>query len=102
MATALAILISANMVSRFKRVTLEEVTEFKEAAENVNTRKSTINWLKDFKKWCAENSFRKKQEMIPPEQLVKVLERSYASVFKQVDGTDLSPVILKGNQMVFS
>ena len=90
------------MASRFKTVTLEEVTELKEAAENPNTRKSTINWLRDFKKWCDENSFEKKQEMILLEQLDKVLERFYASVFKQVDGTNLSPMILKGNQMVFS
>ena len=40
-------------------------------------------------------------EMILIEQLDKVLERFYASVCKQ-DGTDLSPMILKGNQMVFS
>ena len=35
------------------------------------------------------------------EQLDKVLERFYASAFKQ-DGTDFSPMILIGNQMVFS
>ena len=65
MATALVISISAKMASRFKTVTPEEVTELKEAAENLNTRKSTINWLRDFKKWCDENSFEnKKQEMI--------------------------------------
>ena len=52
--------ISAKMALRFKTVTLEEVTELKEVAENLNTRKSTINWLRDFKKWCDENSFEKK------------------------------------------
>ena len=56
MATALVISISAKMASRFKTVILEEVTELKEAAENLNTRKSTINWLRDFKKWCDKNS----------------------------------------------
>ena len=50
MATALVISISAKMASRFKTVTPEEVTELKEAAEDVNTRKSTINWLRDVKK----------------------------------------------------
>ena len=48
MATALVMSISAKMASRFKTVTPEEVTELKEAAENLNARKSTINWLKDF------------------------------------------------------
>ena len=47
-------------------------------------------------------ALKKKQEMILLEQLDKVLERFYASVFKQFDGTNLSPMILKGNQMVFS
>ena len=61
-------------------VTPEEVTELKEAAENLNTQKCTINWLRDFKKWCDKNSFeKKKQEMILLEQLDKVLERFYAS-----------------------
>ena len=60
MATALVIPISAKMASRFKTVTPEEVTELKEATENFNTRKSTINRLRDFKKWCDENSFEKK------------------------------------------
>ena len=90
------------MATALVTVTLEEVTELKEAAEKLNTRKSTINWLRDFKKWYDENSFEKKQEMILLEQLDKVLERFYASVFKQFDGTNLSPMILKGSQMVFS
>ena len=62
MATALVISISAMMASRFKTVTPEEVTELKEAAENLNARKSTINWLRDFKKWCDENSFEKNRK----------------------------------------
>ena len=60
MATALVISISAKMASRFKTVTPEEVTELKEMTENLNTPKGTINWLRDFKKWCDENSFEKK------------------------------------------
>ena len=62
MATSFVISISAKMASRFlKTVNLEEVTELKEATENLNTRKSTINWLRDFKKWCDENIFEKKK-----------------------------------------
>ena len=75
------------MASRFKTVTIEEVTKLKEAAENLNTRKSTINWVRVFEKWCDENRLEKNLEMILPEQLDKVLERFYASVCKQ-DGTD--------------
>ena len=62
------------MASRFKTVIIEEVTKLKEAAENLNTRKSTINWVRVFEKWCDENSLEKNLEMILPEQLVKVLE----------------------------
>jgi len=53
----------AKMVSRFKKVTDEEVTELKEVAENSNTRKSTINWVRVFDKWCDENSLQKNLEM---------------------------------------
>ena len=57
------------MASRFKTVTIEEVTKLKEAAENLNTRKSTINWVRVFEKWCDENSLEKNLEMILPDQL---------------------------------
>ena len=82
------------MASRFKKVTNEEVTELKEAAENLNTRKSTTNWVRVFDNWCDENSLEKNLEMILPEQLDKVLERFYASECKQ-DGTDYEPGSLK-------
>ena len=49
----------AKMASRFKTVTAEEVTNLKEAEENLNTRKSTINWVRVFEKWCDENSLEK-------------------------------------------
>ena len=65
----------AKMTSRFKKVSEEKVTELKEAAENSNTRKSTINWVRVFDKWCDEKSLQKNLEMILPEQLDKVLER---------------------------
>ena len=66
----------AKMASRFKTVTIsEEVTKLKEAAENLNTRKSTINWVRVLEKWCDENSLEKNLEMILPQQLDKELER---------------------------
>ena len=83
------------MASRFKTVAVEEFTELIEAAGNLNTRKSTINWLRDFKKWCDENSFgKKKQEMVLFEPLDKVLERFYDTI--------CHPRYLEGNQMVYS
>ena len=64
------------MASRFKPVTIsEEVMKLKEAAENLSTRKSTINWVRVLDKWCDENSLEKNLEMILPQQLDKVLER---------------------------
>jgi len=56
------------MVPRFKTVTIEEVTELTEGAENLNMRKSTINWVRVFEKWCDENSLEKNLEMILPQQ----------------------------------
>ena len=64
------------MASRFKIVTIsEEVTKLKEAAENLNTLKSTTNWVRVLEQWCDENSLEKNLEMILPEQLDEVLER---------------------------
>ena len=64
------------MASRFKTVTIsEEVMKLKEAAENLNARKSTINWVRVLEKWCDEYSLEKNLQMILPEQLDKVLER---------------------------
>ena len=97
MATALVISISAKMVSRFKTVPLEEVTELKEATENFNARKRPINWVSVFEKLCDKNSL-EKIEMILLEQLNKVVERFSASACKK----DLLPMILKCNEMVFS
>ena len=65
------------MASRFlKTVTLEEVTELKVAAENYNTRKSTIKWVRVFEKLCDENTLEKNMETIL-EELDKVLERGF-------------------------
>ena len=43
------------MASRFKDVMDEEVTALKDAAENLNTRKSPINWVRVFENWCDKN-----------------------------------------------
>ena len=42
------------MVSRFEDVTDSDVAALKDAAENLNTRKSTVNWLRVFENWCDE------------------------------------------------
>ena len=82
------------MTSRFKDVTDEVVTALKDAVENLNTRKSTINWLRVFENWCNENGFEKNPDTSRPEQLDKVLGRSFACMCKQ-DGTDYEPGSLK-------
>ena len=85
---------SAKMASRFKDVTDEEVTALKDAAENLNTRKSTINWVRVFENWCDENGLEKNPETVRPEQLDKVLERFFPCLCKQ-DETDYEPGSLK-------
>ena len=82
------------MASRFKDVTDEEFISLKDAAENLNTRKSTINWVRVFENWCDENGLEKNPETVRPEQLDKVTERFFACVSKQ-DGTDYEPGSLK-------
>ena len=86
---------------------MKEVKALKDAAENLNTRKSTINWVKVFENWCEETGLEKNPETVCPEQLDKVLERFFACVCKQ-HRTDrdcernLSPKMLTGNRMVNS
>ena len=91
---------------------MKEVTALKDVVENLNTRKSTINWVKVFENWCDKNGIGKN---ITVRQFVLSCWIKYSSVFffflacmcKQ-DGTDhdcehnLSPIILKGNQMIHS
>ena len=57
------------MASRFEDVTDSDVAALKDAAENMNTRKSTVNWLRVFEKWCDENALDKSAEKLPPEQV---------------------------------
>jgi len=75
-------------------VTIEKDTALKETAENLNTRKSTINWVRVLERWCDENSLERCLEMILPEQLDEALEQFYAFVCKQ-DGTDYERGSLK-------
>ena len=84
---------AAKMASGFEDITDSDVAALKDAPENLNTRKSTVNWLRVFENWCDENALDKSAEKLP-EQLDKVFERFYASVRKQ-DGTDYEPGYLK-------
>ena len=54
---------------------MKEVTALKYAAENLNTRKSTINCVRIFENWCDENGV-KNPETVHPEQLDKVRTRA--------------------------
>ena len=86
---------------------MKDVSALKDAAENLNTRKSTINWVRVFENCCHENGLEKNPETVRPEELHKILERFFACVCKQ-GGSDhdcernLSPMTLKANQMVYS
>ena len=66
-------------------MTLEEVTELKKAAENLDAQMNTINWMSVFYRWCDENSPEKNLEMILIEQLDKVLEQFYACKQDEID-----------------
>ena len=73
------------MASRFKDFTDERSygINLKDAAENLNTQKSTINCVRVFENWCDENGLEKSPETVCPEQLDKVPERFFACVCKQ-------------------
>ena len=50
---------------------MKEVTAIKDATENLNMQKSTINWVRVFDNWCDENGLEKNPETVCPQQLVK-------------------------------
>ena len=94
-------------ISGLKMLRMKVVTALKDTAENLNTRMSTINWVRVFENWCDENGFENNPETVRSKKLDKGVERFFACVCKQ-EGTDhdcernLSTIILKGNQMVYS
>ena len=49
---------------------MKEVTALKDVAENLSTRKSTINWVRVFENWCDENGLEKNPETVRPEHSV--------------------------------
>ena len=53
-----------------KMLRMKEVTALKDVAENLNTRKSTINWVRVFENWCDENGLEKNPETVRPEHSV--------------------------------
>ena len=61
-----------------KMLRMKEVRALKDAAENLNTRKSTITWVRVFENWCDENGLEKYPETVRPEQSDKILERFFA------------------------
>ena len=52
------------MASRLKMLRMKEVTALKEATEDLNTRKSTFNWVRVFENWCDENGLEKNPETV--------------------------------------
>ena len=86
---------------------MKEVTALKDSAANLSTRKSTINRVRGFENWCDENGLRKTLRRLILSSWIKFSSGFFSYVCKQ-DGTDhdcernLSPMILKGNQMVYS
>ena len=82
------------MSSRFKDVTDERsYTALKDSAENLNTRKSTINRVRVFENWCDENGLEKNPDTVRPEQLDKVLERFLPACVNKTEPTTIASVI---------
>ena len=58
---------------------MKEVTALKDAGEDLNTRKSTIKWMRVFENWCDENGLEKNPETVRPEQLDEVFELFFSA-----------------------
>ena len=81
------------MASRFEDVTDSDVAALKDAAENLNTRKSTVNWLRVFENWCDENTPKKALRSFLLNSWIKLLSGFMPlSVNKTKPTTNLGPV----------
>ena len=72
---------------------MKEVTALKDAAENLNMRKSTINWVTVFENWWDENGLDKNPEMVRPEQLDKVFEGFLPACVNKTEPTTIVSII---------
>ena len=68
---------------------MKKVATLKEATENLNTRKSTINWVRVFENWCDENVLEKNPDTVRPEQLDE-----YSSGFLPACGNKTEPTTI--------
>ena len=73
--------------------------------KNENTNKSTVFWMRVWRKWCFEKKNQSEIQNIPLVELDILLERSYAEV-KNKDGNDYKPdslmfscILLASNSM---
>jgi hypothetical protein len=82
-------------VSRFPEVPSEEIEELKSSAVNVNTTRSTKQWMNVLKSWCTSRRIQNVNiTTMAPHELDKLLSKFYAEVKKR-DGTDYEPDCLR-------
>ncbi|KAK3730999.1 hypothetical protein QZH41_006644 [Actinostola sp. cb2023] len=80
--------------SRFPVLSEDDITHLQASAENANTKRSTIYWMKVLATWCKSRDVTVKIETLEPADLNTLLNQFYAEV-KKVDGEDYEPESLK-------
>ena len=82
-------------VSRFPEVDSEDIEDLRSSALNINTSRSTKQWMNVFNSWCIARRFQNVNiETMATLDLDKVLCKFYAEV-KKKDGEDYEPESLR-------
>ena len=86
---------------------MRDVTALKDVAENLNTRKSTINWVRVLRTGVMKMALRKTLRRFVLSSWIKHSSGFLPAFVNKTEPTtncerNLSPMILKGNQMVYS
>ena len=76
-----------------------EIQRLLQKNTNMNTAKSTKNWISKFSKWAIENQVHPELEEIPENELDGVLQRFFAQI-RRNDGENYEPVS-KGDAGLF-
>ena len=82
---------------RFSVASNEIINDLKERSKNLNTVKSTINWIRVYRDWAVLRDHNPKIEEILEESLDAVLQSFYAEI-KKKNGQDYEPSCLAAMQ----
>ena len=81
-------------MSRFALLNDADVKALSEQSKNLNTQRSTIQWLNVYQRWAAERGMDENMNELPPNELDNVLQRFYGEI-RKANGAEYEPDCLR-------